>query len=161
MKTESFDLKVLVQEVTARPAPKSCAEIAQLLECLPPRGSLSSGAPVPEQKMAFELLSQKAEAPTAQEILFMADICCGRYHRIRRDGDIGCFDSKKAETLYRRYYEAEGCPKVKYILDNFSEFAKLCGKSVNKRQRHDDFELYCRDTPLSTSRDTDSSEWKG
>ena len=90
----------------------------------------------------------------------MAEIGCGKYHRIRRDGDFSCFNSEKALELYRQYYELTGSEEVKYILDNFDEFKNLCYKSIARRQRKDDIDPYIDNSPLSTSRDPDSEEWK-
>ena len=158
--SEQFDLKTLVRDVESRPAPESCEEIEQLLLNLPPWSSFINTSPKPEQKRALELLKEKSVSPTAEEILFMAQIGCGRYHRIRRDGDFRCVTSDKAEELYKQYYELTGSEEVKYILDNFDEFKNLCYKSIARRQRKDDIDPYIDNSPLSTSRDPDSEEWK-
>ena len=164
MNTENkqFDLKALAEDVVKRPAPESCKEIEQLLQRLPLWSSFINTSPKPEQKRAFELLKEKAISHTADEILFMAEISCGKYHRIRRDKEDGFenFNSKKAQELYRQYYELTGSEEVKYILDNFDEFINLCYKSVSRRQRKDDLDPYLDNSPLSTSRDPDSDEWK-
>ena len=157
---KQFDLQALAAEVVNRPAPVSCEEIAQLLSSLPLWSSFINTSPKPEQKRALELINEKSASPTAEEILFMAEIGCGKYHRIRRDGDFSCFESEKAEELYRQYYELTGSEEVKYILDNFDKFKKLCLDSVFERQNDDDFAPYRDNSTLSTSRDPDSEEWK-
>jgi len=160
--TKQFDIKALADAVVTRPAPESCEEIARLLQSLPLWSSFINTSPKPEQKRALALLKEKALSPTAEEILFMADIGLGKYHRIRRDreGDFENFNSKKAETYYRQYYDLTGNEEVKYILDNFDEFKELCYKSIGRRQRKDDIDPYIDNSPLSTSRDPDSEEWK-
>ncbi|MBE6978453.1 MAG: hypothetical protein E7438_07495 [Ruminococcaceae bacterium] len=158
--SEQFDLKTLVRDVESRPAPESCEEIEQLLLNLPPWSSFINTSPKPEQKRALELLKEKSVSPTAEEILFMAQIGCGRYHRIRRDGDFRCVTSDKAEELYKQYYELTGSEEVKYILDNFEAFVNLCYKSVARRQRKDDLDPYRESSHPSTSRDPDNEEWK-
>ena len=142
---EQFDLKALAEDVVKRPAPESCEEIARLLQGLPLWSSFINTSPRPEQKRALE---------------FIAEIGCGKYHRIRRDGDFSCFNSEKASELYRQYYELTGSEEVKYILDNFDEFKNLCYKSIARRQRKDGIDPYIDNSPLSTSRDPDSEEWK-
>ena len=156
---EQFDLKALAKDVVNRPAPETCAEIAALFSDLPPKSWIHRQAPTPEQNKAFALLGEKAKAPTAEEVLFMAEVYCGKYHRIRPGDDCGCHEPEKAEAMYKKYYEMTGCPEVKYILDNFKQFSDLCWRSTERRQRHDDLAPY-RDTPPSTSRDPDSDEWK-
>lgn len=157
---DTLDLNTLAEVVESCPAPDSCLQIEQLLLKLPPWSSFLNTSPKPEQKQALELLKEKAASPTAEEILFMARIGCGRYHRIRRDGNLRCVDTEKAEALYRQYYELTGSEEVKYILDHFDAFVKLCVRSVADRQRKDEFDPY-RELPyLSTSRDPDSDEWK-
>lgn len=160
--TEStpFDLKALAEKITASEVPESCREIDGLLKSLKPAGSLSSGGARPEQQKAAELLKEMIKAPSPDELLFMAEICCGRYHRIRRLGDWRVIMSDRAKELLERYYAETGSPEVRFILDNFGDFVDLCLKQLWERQRHDDFNLYVKDTPLSTSRDPDSSEWK-
>lgn len=162
IKTEQFDLKALAEDVVKRPAPESCEEIAQLLSGLPLWSSFINTSPKPEQKRALALLKERFVSPTAEEILFMAEIGCGKYHRIRRDreGDFINFDSNKAQELYRQYYELTGSEEVKYILDNFEAFVDLCFKSVARRQRKDDLNPYIDKSSISTSRDPDSEEWK-
>ena len=157
---KQFDLQALAAEVVNRPAPVSCEEIAQLLQSLPLWSSFINTSPKPEQKRALELINEKSASPTAEEILFMAEIGCGKYHRIRRDGDFRGFNPEKAEALYRQYYELTGSEEVKYILDNFDEFKKLCRNSLLERQRDDDLAPYRDNSTLSTSRDPDSEEWK-
>ena len=159
--TEGFNLEALVKDVINRPAPDTCREIANLLSALPMSGSLGTPSPTPEQKKAFEILNEKMQNPTPDEIRFMAEIYCAKYHRIRRDGDLRCWMPDRAEVLYKKYYELTHSEEVKYVLDNFDEFIRLCGKSLSKRQRVDDFEIYRKGTAPSTSRDPDSSEWKG
>ena len=157
---QQFDLQTLAEEVVNRPAPDSCEEIAQLLSNLPLWSSFINTSPKPEQKRALELLKEKSASPTAEEILFMAEMGCGKYHRIRRDGDFRGFNPEKAEELYRQYYELTGSEEVKYILDNFDKFKKLCRDSLLERQNDDDFAPYRDNSTLSTSRDPDSEEWK-
>ena len=160
-KLNIFGLEALAEDACDRPAPKSCEEIAGILSGLEPKGSLGSKAPAPEQKRAFELLNEISASPTPEEILFMAEVYCGKYHRIRRDGEQSSFCSEKAEEMYKRYYKLTGSLEVKYILDNFSDFKKLCLKSLGARQRKDDFDLHWkRNSSPSTSLDPDSSEWK-
>lgn len=156
---KQFDLKNLAEGVVQNPAPQSCAEIAALFESLPLRGSLSSPPPTAEQKKAFAMLQEKAKAPTPEEIRYMAEICCTKYHRIRYENRFWP-RWETAKALYGQYYEATGCEEVKYILDHFDDFMRLCFKSIDRRQRKDDFELYLKNTSPSTSRDPDSSEWK-
>ena len=157
---KQFNLQTLAEEVVSRPVPESCEEIAQLLSSLPLWSSFINTSPKPEQKRALELLKEKSTSPTAEEILFMAEIGCGKYHRIRRDGDFSCMDSEKAEKLYRQYHALTGSEEVKYILDNFEAFVNLCYKSVARRQRKDDLDPYRDISRPSTSRDPDSEEWK-
>ena len=159
-KTEKFDLKAIVKEMEERPAPKSCEEIEQLFQSLPLWSSFINTSPKPAQKRALELLKEKSASPTAAEILFMAEIACGKYHRIRRDGDFRALNTDKARELYRQYHEQTGSDEAKYILDNFDEFVNLCYKSVARRQRKDDLNPYLENSTPSTSRDPDSSEWK-
>ena len=80
-----FNLKALADDVVNRPAPDSCEVIAQLLQALPLWSSFINTSPKPEQKRALELLKEKSRAATAEEILFMAEIGLGKYHRIRMD----------------------------------------------------------------------------
>lgn len=155
-----FDLTVLVQDIVSRPAPESCEEIARLFSGLPLWSSFINTSPRPEQKRALELLKEKALAPTAEEILYMAEIYSGKYHRIRRDGDFSCLDLERARQLYVQYLELTGSKEVKYILDNFDEFKQMCCRSISRRQRKDDIAPYKDNTAPSTSRDPDSSEWR-
>ena len=157
-----FNLQTLADEVVTNPTPESCKEIVQLLSGLPLWSSFINTSPKPEQKRALALLNEKLASPTAEEILFMAEICCGKFHRIRwdRDSNFGNFDSEKAESYYEQYYGLTGSDKVKYILDNFESFKKLCLRSLSKRQRHDELEPYKQNSSPSTSRDPDSEEWK-
>ncbi len=157
---EGFSLQALADEVVTCPAPKSCEEISGLLSDLPLWSSFINTSPKPQQKRALELIKEKSLAPTAEELRFMAEIGCGKYHRIRKDGDFSCFNSQKALELYEKYYRLTGSEEVKYIIDNFDEFVNLCYKSVARRQRKDDMAPYADSTPLSTSRDPDSEEWK-
>lgn len=156
---KQYDLKALAEDVVNRPAPDSCEEIAKLLRSLPLWNSFINKSPKPEQRKALQLIKEKS-SPTAEELLFMAEIGCGKYHRIRRDGDFSCFDSEKAKELYGQYYELTGSEEVKYILDNFDKFIDLCYKSIARRQRKDDLAPYMDDPSPSTSRDPDSEEWK-
>ena len=157
---KSFDLKVLADEVATRPAPKGCEEIARLFEALPIWSSFINTSPKPEQKRALELLKEIEVSPTVEQILFMAEIGCGKFHRIRKDGDFCGFDSENAMALYRQYYELTGSEEVRFILDNFEEFKKLCRHNYFERQRHDDIAPYKQISKPSTSRDPDSEEWK-
>ena len=155
-----FSLQSLADEVVTRPAPESCEEIARLLSDLPLWSSFINKTPKPEQKRAYELLTEKSASPTPEEILFMAEIGCGKYHKIRQDGDFEGFDSAKAKELYKRYYELTGSEEVKYILNNFDDFANLCYRSFSRRRNRDDRAAMRENATLSTSRDPDSEEWK-
>ena len=162
IKNDRFDLNALAEDVVNRPAPQGCEEIAQLFTNLPLWSSFINTSPKPEQKRALALLKEKEVAPTAEEILFMADIGCGKYHRIRRDRENGFsnFDSEKAQTYYVQYYELTGNDEIKYILDNFESFTKLCLHNLFERQRDDELAPYKQNSNPSTSRDPDSDEWK-
>ena len=155
-----FSLQSLVDEVVTRPAPESCEEIAQLLSNLPLWSSFINKSPNPEQKRALELLIEKSASPTAEEILFMAEVGCGKYHKIRKDGDFEGFNSDKAKELYMQYYEQTGSEEVKYILKNFNDFANLCYRSFSRRRNRDDRAALRENATLSISRDPDSEEWK-
>ena len=155
-----FSLQSLADEVVTRPAPESCEEIARLLSDLPLWSSFINKTPKPEQKRAYELLKEKSVSPTPEEILFMAEIGCGKYHKIRQDGDFEGFDSAKAKELYKQYCELTGGEKVKYILNNFDDFANLCYRSFSRRRNRDDRAAMRENATLSTSRDPDSEEWK-
>ena len=155
-----FSLQSLADEVVTRPAPESCEEIARLLSDLPLWSSFINKTPKPEQKRAYELLTEKSASPTPEEILFMAEIGCGKYHKIRQYGDFNGFASAKAKELYKRYYELTGCEEVKYILNNFDDFANLCYRSFSRRRNRDDRAAMRENATLSTSRDPDSEEWK-
>ena len=155
-----FSLQSLADEVVTRPAPESCEEIARLLSDLPLWSSFINKTPKPEQKRAYELLTEKSASPTPEEILFMAEIGCGKYHKIRQDGDFDGFASAKAKELYKRYYELTGSEEVKYILNNFDDFANLCYRSYSRRRSRDDRAALRENATLSTSRDPDSEEWK-
>lgn len=155
-----FSLQSLADEVVIRPAPESCEEIARLLSDLPLWSSFINKTPKPEQKRAYELLTEKSASPTPEEILFMAEIGCGKYHKIRQDGDFDGFASAKAKELYKRYYELTGSEEVKYILNNFDDFANLCYRSYSRRRNRDDRAALRENATLSTSRDPDSEEWK-
>lgn len=155
-----FSLQSLADEVVTRPAPESCEEIAHLLSDLPLWSSFINKTPKPEQKRAYELLTEKSASPTPEEILFMAEIGCGKYHKIRQDGDFDGFASAKAKELYKRYYELTGSEEVKYILNNFDDFANLCYRSYSRRRNRDDRAALRENATLSTSRDPDSEEWK-
>ena len=155
-----FSLQSLADEVVTRPAPESCEEIARLLSDLPLWSSFIHKTPKPEQKRAYELLTEKSASPTPEEILFMAEIGCGKYHKIRQDGDFDGFASAKAKELYKRYYELTGSEEVKYILNNFDDFANLCYRSYSRRRNRDDRAALRENATLSTSRDPDSEEWK-
>lgn len=155
-----FSLQSLADEVVTRPAPESCEEIARLLSDLPLWSSFINKTPKPEQKRAYELLTEKSASPTPEEILFMAEIGCGKYHKIRQDGDFDGFASAKAKELYKRYCELTGSEEVKYILNNFDDFANLCYRSFSRRRNRDDRVALRENATLSTSRDPDSEEWK-
>ena len=155
-----FSLQSLADEVVTRPAPESCEEIARLLSDLPLWSSFINKTPKPEQNRAYELLTEKSASPTPEEILFMAEIGCGKYHKIRQDGDFNGFASAKAKELYKRYYELTGSEEVKYILNNFDDFANLCYRSYSRRRNRDDRAALRENATLSTSRDPDSEEWK-
>ena len=155
-----FSLQSLADEVVTRPAPESCEEIARLLSDLPLWSSFINKTPKSEQKRAYELLTEKSASPTPEEILFMAEIGCGKYHKIRQDGDFDGFASAKAKELYKRYYELTGSEEVKYILNNFDDFANLCYRSYSRRRNRDDRAAMRENATLSTSRDPDSEEWK-
>ena len=157
---EPFDMAALVSELETRPAPESCREIDELLSALPIWSSFINKTPTPEQRRATALLDEKRRDPTVEELLYLADIYCGKYHRIRKDGEVTAFKPEEAEKLYRRYCELTGSDEIEYILNNFERFSRLCGESVLKRQARDDREPY-RDGGLSSSRDPDSTEWKG
>ncbi len=90
----------------------------------------------------------------------MAEIDCGKYHKIRQDGDFEGFDSVKAKELYKQYCELTGGEEVKYILNNFDDFANLCYRSFSRRRNRDDRAAMRENATLSTSRDPDSEEWK-
>lgn len=162
IKNDRFDLNALAEDVANRPAPQGCEEIARLFTNLPLWSSFINTSPKPEQKRALALLKEKEVSPTAEEILFMADIGCGKYHRIRRDRENGFsnFDSEKAQTYYVQYYELTGNDEIKYILDNFESFTKLCLHNLFERQRDDELAPYKQNSNPSTSRDPDSDEWK-
>ena len=162
IKNDRFDLNALAEDVANRPAPQGCEEIARLFTNLPLWSSFINTSPKHEQKRAFALLKEKEVSPTAEEILFMADIACGKYHRIRRDRECGFsnFESEKAHELYRQYYDLTGNEEIKYILDNFESFTKLCLHNLFERQRDDDLAPYKQNSTPSTSRDPDSDEWK-
>lgn len=157
-KTE-YDLKALAEGVFQRPAPESCGEIAELLSALPMTGSLGTPPPTAEQKRAFLLIGEKMKDPTPEELRFFAEVALGKYHRVRKDGEICRFMPERAEALYRRCADG-GDGECAYIVGHFEEFRGICGKILSRKQRKDDFELYVRGTPTSTSRDPDSPEWK-
>ena len=162
IKNDLFDLNALAEDVANRPAPQGCEEIARLFTNLPLWSSFINTSPKPEQKRALALLKEKEVSPTAEEILFMADIACGKYHRIRRDRECGFsnFESEKAHELYKQYYDLTGNEEIKYILDNFESFTKLCLHNLFERQRDDELAPYKQNSTPSTSRDPDSDEWK-
>ncbi len=158
--TKCFSLQSLADEVVTRSAPESCEEIARLLSDLPLWSSFINKTPNPEQKRALELIKEKSVSPTTEEILFMAEIGCGKYHKVRKDGDFKGFDSDKAKELYKQYYELTGSEEVKYILDNFDDYVNLCYRSYSRRRNRDDRAALRESATLSTSRDPDSEEWK-
>ena len=162
IKNDRFDLNALAEDVANRQAPQGCEEIAQLFTNLPLWSSFINTSPKHEQKRALALLKEKEVSPTAEEILFMADIACGKYHRIRRDRECGFsnFESEKAHELYKQYYDLTGNEEIKYILDNFESFTKLCLHNLFERQRDDELAPYKQNSNPSTSRDPDSDEWK-
>lgn len=59
-----------------------------------------------------------------------------------------------------RYMKAVNKMQVKYILDHFEAFKKLCRDSLLERQNDDDFAPYRNNPTLSASHDPDSEEWK-
>ena len=152
IKNDRFDLNALAEDVANRPAPQGCEEIARLFTNLPLWSSFINTSPKTEQKRALALLKEKEVSPTAEEILFMADIACGKYHRIRRDRECGFsnFESEKAHELYRQYYDLTGNEEIKYILDNFESFTKLCLHNLFERQRDDDLAPYKQNSTPST-----------
>ena len=158
-KINQFDIKELGYAVITNPVPESCKKIADIFSNLPPKGSLSSSSPTFEQKQAFEMLKEIAKDPKPDEVRFMAEVCSDKYHRIRYENHFWP-QAETAKKLYQQYYDMTGIDEVKFILENFKEFCKVCYESVRKRQRKDDFNLYRKDTTPSTSRDLDSSEWK-
>ena len=162
IKNDRFDLNALAEDVANRPAPQGCEEIARLFTNLPLWSSFINTSPKHEQKRALALLKEKEVSPTAEEILFMADIACGKYHRIRRDRECGFsnFESEKAHELYKQYYDLTGNNEIKYILDNFESFTKLCLHNLFERQRDDELAPYKQNSNPSTSHDPDSDEWK-
>lgn len=158
VKSNQFDLKKIAEDVSKRPAPSSCETIAQLLSNLPVKSWIHRQSPTAEQNQAFELMKEKSKAPTPEEIRFMAEVCCCKYHRIRA-GAWNWPQWDKAIELYTQYYNLTNDEEVKYILDHFDEFKKLCYQVANEKQRTDDLAPY-KNTGLSTSRDPDSDEWK-
>ena len=157
---EQYDIKELTNKVLYRSVPSGCEEIDTLLSNLPPKSWVSRQLPTEEQNKAFELLEEKLKTPTPEIILYAADICCGRYQRIR-EGNWSCFDEKKAEMLYKQYYEMTNCSETKYILENFNDFTKLCWRKTSNRQYLDNLAPYHNNNSnLSTSRDPDSDECK-
>ena len=162
IKNDRVDLNALAEDVANRPAPQGCEEIARLFTNLPLWSSFINTSPKHEQKRALALLKEREVSPTAEEILFMADIACGKYHRIRRDRECGFsnFESEKAHELYKQYYDLTGNEEIKYILDNFESFTKLCLHNLFERQRDDELAPYKQNSNPSTSRDPDSDEWK-
>lgn len=157
---KEYDLNLLLDQWIHRPIPDSCMEIDQLLSNLPIWSSFINTSPKPEQKRALKLINEKAISPNTEEILFLADLYCGKYHRIRRDGDFTSFQPKKAKEYYLQYHALTNDEKIKYLLDYFDEYEKQCLRSLRRRQNDDDYEPYRNNSYLSTSRDPDSSEWK-
>lgn len=157
-KNEQFDLKLLVEKIVTTPAPDSLEEIAKLLSNLPVKSWVHRQLPTKEQDQAFEMMKEKSLSPTPEEIKFIADVCCGKYHRIRR-GNWNWPQFDKGKELYQQFYDLTKCEEIKYILDNFDQFKNLCYKSIDNRQREDDLAPY-RNTGPSTSRDPDSEEWR-
>ena len=154
----TFNIESLALEVITNPAPESCEEIAKLLSNLPVKSWVHRQLPTKEQDQAFEMMKEKSLSPTPEEIKFIADVCCGKYHRIRR-GNWNWPQFDKGKELYQQFYELTKCEEIKYILDNFDQFKNLCYKSIDNRQREDDLAPY-RNTGPSTSRDPDSEEWR-
>ena len=157
-KNEQFDLKLLVEKIVTAPAPDSLEEISKLLSNLPVKSWIHRQLPTKEQDQAFEMMKEKSLSPTPEEIKFIADVCCGKYHRIRR-GNWNWPQFDKGKELYQQFYDLTKCEEVKYILDNFDQFKNLCYESIDNRQREDDLAPY-RNTGPSTSRDPDSEEWR-
>lgn len=158
IKNEQFDLEVLAKKIVTNPAPDSCEAIAKLLSNLPVKSWVHRQLPTKEQEQAFEMMKEKSVSPTPEEIKYLADVCCGKYHRIRR-GNWNWPQFDKGKELYQQFYDLTNCEEVKYILDNFDKFKNLCYKSIDNRQREDDLAPY-RNTGPSTSRDPDSEEWR-
>ena len=158
IKNEQFDLEVLAKKIVTNPAPDSCEAIAKLLSNLPVKSWVHRQLPTKEQEQAFEMMKEKSVSPTPEEIKYLADVCCGKYHRIRR-GNWTWPQFDKGKELYQQFYDLTNCEEVKYILDNFDKFKNLCYKSIDNRQREDDLAPY-RNTGPSTSRDPDSEEWR-
>lgn len=156
---KEFDLKEIILNIVTSSAPTSCKEIEELFLNLPPRNSLIRQTPTKEQILAFNLLNEKYNNATPEELRYIAEIHCYKYHRIR-PGEGMRLSGEIAKKLYETYYELTKSLEVKYILDNFSNFYKLCYKDAVKRQRKDDLDRYKDKDYLSTSRDPDSSEWK-
>ena len=153
-----YDLNKLVIEQLMRPAPKSCEQIDKLLTNLPIKSMIHHQQPTLKQEEAFELLRQKAITPTLDEIRYFAEICCGKYHRIRKKY-INWPKNQKAKELYQQYYQETNFPEIKYIIDNFDQFIKLCMRNEDRRVKKDYMAGY-NDTSLSKSLDPDSKEWK-
>ena len=158
IKNEQFDLEVLAKKIVTNPAPDSCEAIAKLLANLPVKSWVHRQLPTKEQEQAFEMMKEKSVSPTPEEIKYLADVCCGKYHRIRC-GNWNWPQFEKGKELYQQFYNLTNCEEVKYILDNFDEFKNLCYKLINARQREDDLDPY-KNTSPSTSRDPDSDEWR-
>ena len=125
LKSKKFDLEKLAEDVSKRPVPSSCETISQLLANLPVKSWIHKQSPTAEQNQAFELLKAKSKDPKPEEIRFMAEVCCCKYHRIRA-GVWNWPQWDKAIELYTQYYNLTNDEEVKYILDHFDEFNKLC-----------------------------------
>ena len=131
----TFNIESLALEVITNPAPESCEEIAKLLSNLPVKSWVHRQLPTKEQDQAFEMMKEKSLSPTPEEIKFIADVCCGKYHRIRR-GNWNWPQFDKGKELYQQFYDLTKCEEIKYILDNFDQFKNLCYKSIDNRYEY-------------------------
>ena len=100
----TFNIESLALEVITNPAPESCKEIAKLLSNLPVKSWVHRQLPTKEQDQAFEMMKEKSLSPTPEEIKFIADVCCGKYHRIRR-GNWNWPQFDKGKELYQQFYD--------------------------------------------------------
>ena len=150
-------IKEITYEMFDSKAPESCKEIEQLLLTLPPKSSFHTQQDSPQEIQALTLLEAKRNSSDSDEILYLAQICLGKYHRLRlRSCDWITRD--EGIRLLKQYYELTNCTKIKCILDNIPIFYTQRAIIMNSRQNKDDYKGY--DKKLSTSRDVDSEEWK-